>query len=259
MNIISMSIAAEVLGTGLGVLIIVLLGKRTDKTISVLLSFASGIMISIVFFELIPEAELHANPAVIMAGLVIGVVMVLILDDIIDNVSDTEHKPLSSHETYEEFYHGEKIITGAKSLMKSGVLMFFVIGLHNIPEGLAIGAAGKHNIALGATLALMIGIHNIPEGMSVAAPLVSGGMNKGKAAFMTMLTGVPTVLGAGLGVLLGGISDITVALSFSIAAGAMLYAVLGEILPQSIKMSKNRVPTLFLLLGAFFGYLITKI
>ena len=76
---------------------------------------------------------------------------------------------------------------------------------------------------------------------------------------LTLLAGVPTVLGALIGVLIGSISEVAVALSFAIAGGAMLYAVFGEIMPQSMNMSKDRIPTIVLLIGIVFGYLITKI
>jgi len=144
-------------------------------------------------------------------------------------------------------------------MLQSGMLMFLVISLHTLPEGLALGAAGYHDASLGFTLAIIIGIHNIPEGMAIAAPLIAGGVNKDKTIMLTLLAGVPTVIGALIGVLLGGISDVTVALSFAIAGGAMLYVVFGEILPQSMIMSKNRIPTISALVGIVFGFVLTKI
>jgi ZIP family zinc transporter len=114
-------------------------------------------------------------------------------------------------------------------------------------------------MALGGTLALMIGLHNIPEGMAISAPLISGGLNKWRAALLTVLAGTPTVLGAIIGILIGGISNTALSLSFSIAGGAMLYAVFGEILPQSMSISKNRIPAIVLLIGIVVGLLLTKI
>ena len=258
MSAIVMSIVAGIFGTGLGGIVTALLGSRTDKMISIFLSFAGGVMTSIVFFELIPEALAHSNSAVFIIGLLLGVVVVLMLNFIIDWTSGNHQQITEPHESYEEFYHEEKIITGANAMIKSGILMFFVIGLHNIPEGLVIGAAVNHNSNLSVTLAMIIGIHNVPEGMAIAAPLISGGLEKWKTAVLTFLAGGPTVLGAVAGVLLGGISDITLALSFSLASGSMLYAVFGEILPQSISMSKSRIPTMVLLFGIIIGFLMTK-
>ncbi|MCL2706753.1 MAG: ZIP family metal transporter [Dehalococcoidia bacterium] len=259
MDVIIMSIIAGICGTGFGGILTAVLGSRTDKTISSFLSFASGVMISIVFFELIPQATQYANTTIAVLGLIIGVVMVLLLNQIIDKVSNSRHKATKLHETYEEFFHENEMITRTRNLFRSGVLMFFVIGLHSIPEGLAIGAAGNHDIALGGTLALMIGIHNIPEGMAISAPLISGGLRKWKAISLTVLAGTPIVLGTLIGVWTGGISDAALSLSFSIAGGAMLYAVFGEILPQSINISKDRIPMIVLLVGIIIGLLLTKI
>jgi ZIP family zinc transporter len=137
--------------------------------------------------------------------------------------------------------------------------MLFAIGLHNIPEGLALGAAGYHDISLGITLSILIGLHNIPEGMAVSAPLIAGGLSRFKSVMYTVFIGTTTVVGAIIGVLVGGISDIAIALSFAIAGGAMLYVVLGEILPQSIVTSKDRVPTVFAMIGIIVGMLFIEI
>ncbi|MCL1805451.1 MAG: ZIP family metal transporter [Clostridiales bacterium] len=259
MNIIIMSVFAGVLGTGLGGLFTALLGYRTDKAISVLLSFAGGVMTSIVFVELIPEAITHAGMSVCVAGLVVGVVVVLLLNEAIDMVSGLAGAKTLLHESFQEFYHENKMFAGERSKLRAGMLMFFVIGLHNLPEGLAIGAAGNHDMNFGLTLALMIGLHNIPEGMAIGAPLISGGLGHRKAVLMTLLAGAPTVLGAAIGVLVGSISDAALAFSYAIAGGAMLYAVFGEILPQTMVISKDRVPTIVSLAGILCGMMLTRI
>ena len=259
MEIIVISVVAGICGTGLGGLLTALFGTRTDKMISVFLSFAGGVMTSIVFFELIPKSEELSNTAITVIGLFLGVIVVLFLNYILDRISNSGHSKAELHETFEDFYHEREIITSKASMLRSGMLMFLVISLHTLPEGLALGAAGYHDASLGFTLAIIIGIHNIPEGMAIAAPLIAGGVNKDKTIMLTLLAGVPTVIGALIGVLLGGISDVTVALSFAIAGGAMLYVVFGEILPQSMIMSKNRIPTISALVGIVFGFVLTKI
>ena len=259
MNMIALSIFAGVAGTGLGGLISAAFGSRSDKTISIFLSFAGGVMISVVFFELIPDATTHANAFAVLLGMALGVVLVQALNALIDRASRADGGGVKLHETIQDYYHEGKVIAAGSRMMRSGLLMFLVIGLHNIPEGLAIGAAGDHNYDLGVTLAFIIGIHNVPEGMAIAAPLISGGMRRWKSVLLTLLAGAPTVLGAAVGVLVGAVSDLAIAVSFSIAGGAMLYAVFGEILPQSIYLRKDRVPTIVLLLGIGFGFVMTKI
>jgi len=144
-------------------------------------------------------------------------------------------------------------------MLRSGMIMLFAIAQHNIPEGLAMGAAGVHDIRLGIAIAIVIALHNIPEGMAVSAPLIAGGLSKIKSVMLVVLVGATTAVGAVLGVLIGGISDTALALSFAIAGGAMLYVVLGEILPQSIVTTKDRVPTVFALVGSIIGMLFTEI
>ncbi|MCL2698885.1 MAG: ZIP family metal transporter [Defluviitaleaceae bacterium] len=259
MNIILMSLFAGVIGMGVGGLLTTLFGNRTDKMISIFLSFAGGVMISIVFLELIPEAVEYSSIWVTVIGLVIGSLMVLVLNSMMDKISDTGKEKPKLHETYAEFFHASEIISSRKSMLRSGIILLFAIALHNIPEGLAMGAAGYHDAALGLTLAIIIGLHNIPEGMAISAPLISGGLSKIKAVTLTLMAGSTTVLGAIAGVIIGGISDLALALSFSIAGGAMLYVVLAEILPQSIVTNKDRVPTIFALVGIIIGMLLTAI
>ena len=140
----------------------------------------------------------------------------------------------------------------------------FAIALHNLPEGMVIGAsyAVTENLisnlfsGAGFIMAIVIGLHNIPEGMAVSVPLISGGMSKPKAVILTALSGLPTVFGALIGFALGGISKIMLVLSLGFASGAMLYVVFGELLPESILMWKSKLPTLSLFIGLLVGFLL---
>ena len=279
-----MSLFAGVVGMGLGGAITAIFGAKTERMISIFLSLAAGVMMSIVFIELIPEAIEYSNVWITLIGLALGVLMVLILHNIMDripisNTSEPETpgtKPLKRnpsearisksetadsklHETYAEFFHSSELLDKQKSMIRSGMIMLFAIALHNIPEGLAMGAAGYHDMALGLTIAIMIGLHNIPEGMAISAPLISGGLSKAKTVLLVTLTGATTIIGTIAGILIGGISDIALALSFAVASGAMLYVVFGEILPQSIVTNKDRIPTIFALVGVVIGLLFTQI
>ena len=114
------------------------------------------------------------------------------------------------------------------------------------------GAMG--NAAL--ILAILIGLHNIPEGMAVSAPLISGGMARWKAVLITASTGIPTILGALLGYLLGDIGPMGLALSLGFASDAMLYVVFGEILPQSFLMYHSKLPAFSAIIGILVGLFI---
>jgi len=257
--IIGMSIVAGICGTGIGGLLTALFGSKTEKMVSFFMAFAGGIMTSIVFFELIPKATLHSNTVVTILGMTIGVVLVLFLNFLLDRISSVNHFEPKFHETYTDYFHENEVLKSKKNMIRSGMLMFFVIGLHSIPEGLALGTAATYDIALGTTFTLMIAIHNIPEGMAISAPLIAGGLSKKKTILLTILAGIPTVLGALIGILIGNISHFAIALSFAIAGGAMLYVVFCEILPQTTIMNKDRIPTIILLVGIIIGFLLTKI
>ena len=105
-------------------------------------------------------------------------------------------------------------------------------------------------------MATVIGLHNIPEGMAVSVPLISGGMGKSKAVLLTALSGFPTVIGALLGFAIGGINEIMLVLSLGFASGAMLYVVFGELLPESILMWKSKLPALSIFAGVLAGFLL---
>ena len=83
-------------------------------------------------------------------------------------------------------------------------------------------------------MAIVIGLHNIPEGMAVAVPLISGGMPKWKAVVITAITGAPTIIGALMGYYIGVLGPVALALALSFASGAMLYVVFAELIPESI-------------------------
>jgi len=259
MYIILLSVLAGVVGMGLGGVLTALFGSKSDKLIGVFLSFSGGVMISIAFVELIPEAIALSNVAIMVVGLFLGALLVFALHYVIDFISRSGGTS-KLHDTFAEYFHSGDVISKKSSMLKSGLIMLFAIALHNIPEGLAMGAAGNYGDGkLGITLAIIIGLHNIPEGMAVSAPLMLGGLSKLRAVIITLIAGATTVLGTVIGVLIGSISDIAVALSFGAAAGAMLYVVLGEILPQAIVMSKDRIPTIFAFLGMVIGMLFTKL
>jgi len=260
MRILLYSVMAGVCGTGLGGLITVLLGAKSDKASCMFLSFAGGIMTGMVAFGLIPESLDTGGMRLTLAGLAAGLAAILLLNYAVDRMTGAGDRERGLHGTPGEMYHAQNLmIGGGRNMLRSGIVMLTAIGLHNIPEGLAIGAAGSHDLRLGLSLAIIIALHDIPEGMAVAAPLLAGGMSKVKAALLTTLSGAPTVAGAALGMLFGNISDAAVAFSIAFAGGAMLYVVFGEIIPQAVTMQKSRVPAVVTMAGFVVGLLMTNI
>lgn len=254
---ILMASAAGIIGTGLGGILGLVFGTSSKKAMSYVLSFASGVMISIACFDLVPEALTLSSLWIVVVSIFIGIGVVQLLNGVIDKITNSKE----THVEAEELRHQKDMISNEsrKSFIRSGLIMLAAIALHNLPEGLAIGSGASHDANLGLTLAFLIALHNIPEGMSIAVPLVAGGMKKWKVGLLTALSGAPTLVGGLLGAVLGNMGDFMVAGSLGIAAGAMLYVTYCEILPEVILLNKGRRPALFSTCGIIFGLIITNI
>ena len=263
---------AGVVGTGLGGLIGALLQKDSNRTVSLLLSFAGGVMLSVVCFDLITESiETGVGVLTVIAAIAIGVLVIYLLNDIIDNhanreVPHVDENHPKTHDDLDELIHSDhykqhKANKDNKlSLFVAGLVMASAIALHNLPEGMTIGASYASNDAVmgssALVLAVLIGLHNIPEGMAVSVPLISGGMSKPRAVLLTALSGAPTILGALMGFAIGEIGPLGLALSLGFASGAMLYVVFGEILPQAIIMYRSKLPAFSAIFGMLAGLFI---
>ena len=263
---------AGVIGTGLGGLIGALLQKNSNRTVSLLLSFAGGVMLSVVCFDLISEAiETQVGIWVVIGSVAAGVGVIYLLNHLIDKKTNPEVPHIDkNHPTtaddLDELIHADHLEQhaarkdGKLSLFIAGLVMASAIALHNVPEGMTIGASYASNDGVmgsaALVLAVLIGLHNIPEGMAVSVPLITGGMKKWKAVLLTACSGIPTVIGAFLGFLLGEIGPMGLALSLGFASGAMLYVVFGEILPQAILMYHSKLPAFSAIVGILAGLFI---
>ena len=260
---------AGVFGTGFGGLIGAMLQKDSNRTVSLLLSYAGGVMVSVVCFDLIVEAiETNVGINVVNLAIVTGVAVIYLLNFIIDRKANPEVSHIDANhpktaDDLDELIHSDHLKYHSAhrenkfGLFIAGLIMACAIALHNVPEGMTIGAAyASNNGEMGRAalvLALLIGLHNIPEGMAVSVPLIGGGMNKYKAVLITALSGVPTVLGALLGFAIGELGALGLALSLGFASGAMLYVVFGEILPQAILMYHSKLPAFSAIAGILSG------
>jgi len=263
---------AGVLGTGLGGLVGAMLQKDSNRMVSLLLSFAGGVMLSVVCFDLVIEAiGTNAGLWAVALSIVLGVAVTYLLNYLIDRKTNPEvpHIDASHPKTaddLDELIHSDHLNQhyakhdGKLSLFIAGIVMACAIALHNVPEGMTIGASYASDSGVmgpaALALAVLIGLHNIPEGMAVSVPLISGGMKKWKAVLMTACSGIPTILGALLGYALGEIGPMGLTISLGFASGAMLYVVFGEILPQSILMYHSKIPAFSAIAGILVGMLI---
>ena len=263
---------AGVVGTGLGGLIGALLQKDSNRTVSLLLSFAGGVMLAVVCFDLAVEAiETQVGIFTVIGSIAMGVAVIYFLNWLIDRKTNPEVPHIDAnhphtHDDLDELIHADHFREhynhndSRLALFVAGMVMACAIALHNVPEGMTIGASYASNDGVmgraALVLAVLIGLHNIPEGMAVSVPLISGGMAKWKAVCITAASGIPTVVGALLGYWLGEIGHMGLCMSLGFASGAMLYVVFGEILPQAIIMYRSKLPAFSAIAGILVGMFI---
>ena len=239
-EVLLITAAAGIGGTGTGGLTACLFRRDSSRAVSLLLSFAAGVMTAVVCFDLLADAVSPENGRLWLAipGILLGCGVTGALNAWI----------------------GRRSGTGG-GLFLAGLVMAAAIALHNVPEGMVIGAAFARGAARpgsargGMVMAAVIGLHNIPEGMAVAVPLISGGTSRVKATLLTAACGLPTVLGAWLGFWLGDIGPLGLTLSLGFASGAMLYVVFGEIMPESYLIYRSKLPAFAVMIGLALGML----
>ncbi len=196
-------------GTTLGGILGVVLKKKSNKFLSFILALASGFMMAVICFDLIPESLEISNIFEAILGILLGIIAMIFCDLLVD-------KKFSS-----------KMHTNNKEskLLRTGMIVSIGLAIHNFPEGLAIGSGFESSLKLGLSLAIAICFHDIPEGISMAIPMKNGGMKPSKVIFYVILSGVTTGIGAFFGAIIGSISEQVISICLSFAAGAMLYIV----------------------------------
>ena len=235
------------LGTSLGAACVFFMKKNlSDMVQRALTGFAAGVMVAAsVWSLLIPAMEQAAGmgklsfvPAV--AGFWIGILFLLGLDHIVP------HLHAKSGQT-----------EGPKSQLRRTTMMVLAVTLHNIPEGMAVGVvyagylSGSAQITAAGALALSLGIaiQNFPEGAIISMPLRAEGMKKGKAFCGGVLSGVVEPIGAMLTILAAQLVVPALPYLLSFAAGAMLYVVVEELIPEMSQGSHSNIGTLFFAVG----------
>ena len=224
------------IGTTLGGIIGIFTKRNSNKFLSFVLAFASGLMLAVVCFDLIPEALELTSIFTVLLGIILGIITMIGCDILVNKK-----------------FNIDKTNTKNMSLVKTGIIVSIGLALHNIPEGLAIGSGFEASNALGFSLAIAIALHDVPEGLSMAIPMKSGGMNPFKIMFYVILSGIATGLGALIGAIVGNISINVIAICLSFAAGAMLYIVSGELVPESNQLYQGRMTSIGNMLGFLIG------
>ncbi|MBQ6364824.1 MAG: ZIP family metal transporter [Oscillospiraceae bacterium] len=234
------------LGTSLGAAMVFFLKKQISGQLQkVLTGFAAGVMVAASFWSLLQPAlessagmgKLSFLPAAI--GFLIGIGFLLLLDMI------TPHM------------HMDQQVEGPRSGLKRTTKLILAVTLHNIPEGMAVGVvyagwlAGEAGVSLTGALALAIGIaiQNFPEGAIVSMPLLAEGMPKGKTFRMGVLSGAVEPIAAIITILAASAVVPILPYLLAFAAGAMMYVVVEELIPEMSEGKHSNAGTIFFSLG----------
>ena len=244
---IFLGLAIPFLGTTLGAAMVFLMKEEMNKKVEkILLGFASGVMIAAsVWSLLIPSIEMAETqgkvawiPAAI--GFLLGIVFLLVLDSVVPHMHLESEKP-----------------EGMKAKLKKTTMMVFAVTLHNIPEGMAVGVtfagalAQNAGITMAGAFALAVGIaiQNFPEGAIISMPLKSEGVSKPKAFLYGALSGIVEPIGAIITILLTNAVVPILPYLLSFAAGAMIYVVVEELIPESQAGEHSNIGTIGVAIG----------
>ena len=227
------------LASGVGALPVLFFRKISDKVMSTMLGGAAGVMLAATSFSLIVPGIESGNELwpgwgvyVVVAGILAGAIFL----DRIDKWLPHEH-----------FFAGQE---GPDSSLRRIWLFVIAITIHNFPEGLAVGVGfGSGDIGAGTSLAIGIGLQNMPEGLAVALPLMGLGYSRWKAIGIGTLTGLVEPVGGLLGV--GAVTAFhpVLPLGLAFAAGAMLFVISDEIIPETHRKGKSRIATFGVMVG----------
>lgn len=247
MKIILIGVLIPFIGTVLGSSLVFFMKKELNLKIEkILLGFASGVMIAASIWSLIVPSidmsnsmgDLSFIPAAV--GFLLGILFLLILDSIIPHLHVNSEEP-----------------EGVKSNLKKTTMFVLAVALHNIPEGMAVGVVlagayyGNSVITVAGAIALAVGIaiQNFPEGAIVSLPLRGNGETRKKSFLMGVVSGVVEPFGAILTILLTSYIEPVLPYLLAFAAGAMIYVVVEELIPQSQAGKHTNLATISLSLG----------
>ncbi len=239
-------------GTTLGALTVFFMrDKVSAKTEKLLLGFASGVMVAAsVWSLLIPSMELSVDtygnlnwiPAVV--GFAVGILFLLGIDSLVPHLHLDSDKP-----------------EGVRTKLSKTTMLLLAVTIHNVPEGMAVGAAcagaagETMTVASTCALALGIAIQNFPEGAVISMPLKGEGMKKGRAFAMGVLSGVVEPIGAVVMILLASFIAPLLPYMLSFAAGAMMYVVIEELIPEAQGGEHSNIGTI----GAAAGFIVMMV
>ncbi|MBW2501984.1 MAG: ZIP family metal transporter [Deltaproteobacteria bacterium] len=242
MSIVAAGLIASLaagLATGAGALPALFFKNVPERLMNTLLGGAAGVMLAATSFSLIVPGITYGNelwPGYGVYAVAVGILLGALCLDLVNRVLPHEHFTLG--------------LEGPSSKMRRIWLFIIAITIHNFPEGLAVGVGfGSGNMANGISLAIGIGLQNMPEGLAVALPLLGLGYSRTKAITIATLTGLVEPVGGLLGVAAVSIFYPVLPFGMAFAAGAMLFVISEEIIPETHARGRSRLATFGLVTG----------
>ncbi len=237
------------LATSLGGLMV--LNKRTlqRQYLAVALAFAAGAMIVISLFEMVPLGVEYMSQStsernallVVWASFFVGIALVLVIDRLLPDVLN----PSEMEGREDQLTPGDQ--TSTRSLMRSGLLVALVLGLHNLPEGMATFFATYQEPTVGITLGIAIAIHNVPEGIAVAAPVYAATGSRRKGFWWATFSGLTEPVGGLIAAMLvSWVLPIQFfGIFYGLVAGMMVFLALDELLPGAWRYQTDKHQTVY--------------
>lgn len=230
MKLLLLSLVAG-LATTFGGLVVALQRGLSERSLAMMLGGAAGIMTGVVLLDLLPSAARQGGLPAVAQGFFLGLAFLFLLDKIFAFTMPTNSRQ-------RDHYY----------MLNMGYLIAVGIALHDLPEGMAIAVGYAAEAELGMVLVVAIALHNIPEGMAMAAPLLMGGSSVKAILVVSGIVSLFTPLGALLGMLAIKVSQHFLGELLALAAGAMVYIVRFELVPEARKRHPN-----YALLGIALG------
>ncbi len=246
MNALIIGILLPLAGTMLGSAFVFFMKKEIpDRLKKTLLGFASGVMVAAgVWSLLIPSIDMAGESIIPAAvGFLSGVAFLLLIDEL------TPH-----------LHVGTQKIEGLRSRLSRTAMLALAVTIHNLPEGMAVGvvfAGESHGLTLSAAFAVSIGIalQNIPEGAIISMPMYAEGNSRMKSFLIGSLSGVVEPIGSVAILLLAGALGVALPYLLAFAAGAMMYVVVEELIPETAQGSHTNLSTI----GFAFGFVLMMV
>jgi len=268
LNIFLLSLVAS-LGTGLGG-VIAIIRKPGKRSYGFLMGVTAGVMICLSFLELVKQSWELAGPWTATLGFGIGSTFMFLLDHFAPHIRFGEKEIPGEIETtpqpsaantwrgrnrFGRFRTGDQKLD--QKLVNTGLLLAVGITLHNLPEGIAVGAGYLHNPNFGLFIAIAIMLHNIPEGVATALPLCKGGVCRGDALRVAFLSGLAEPVGALLASLFLVSFEGLIPAALAFAGGVMVFITLDELIPTARDYGHDHYTAIGIITGSMFVFVLS--